>query len=96
MATNGKVGTWSPERWRASWDGSSIGLGVAQILAPRKVGRLIGVNPRHDFRCAFWVCANTSGLGILTHAGVRWVWSRWGATPWISRYRAVRFRPATF
>lgn len=80
MATNGKVGTWSPEKMARVLGWFSIGLGVAQILAPRKVGRLIGVNPRHYFLMrVLGLRELTSGLGILTQrrpAG--WVWSRVG------------------
>jgi uncharacterized membrane protein len=60
----------------------SIGLGLAQIGAPRTVARLIGVNDDDETKntmFAIGVREITSGIGILSRprpAG--WVWSRVG------------------
>jgi uncharacterized membrane protein len=60
----------------------SIGLGLAQIGAPRTVARLIGVNDDEETRNTMFAIGLreiTSGIGILTRprpAG--WVWSRVG------------------
>src|SRR5688572_20526020 len=55
----------------------SIGLGLAEILAPRAMARLIGV-PHHPILfTALGLREVTSGLGLLTQrrpAG--WLWSR--------------------
>ncbi|HKG22897.1 MAG TPA: cyclase/dehydrase, partial [Blastocatellia bacterium] len=58
----------------------SIGLGLAEVLAPRGLARLIGIRGDHPilFR-ALGVREILSGVGILTErrpAG--WVWSRVG------------------
>jgi uncharacterized membrane protein len=60
----------------------SIGLGLAQIGAPRTVARLIGVNDDDETRNTMFAIGLreiTSGIGILTRprpAG--WVWTRVG------------------
>ena len=55
----------------------SIGLGVAEILAPRALARLIGVRHRPILFAALGLRELTSGVGLLTQrrqAG--WLWSR--------------------
>ena len=79
-------GNWSPEdsaERRAKGLGwFSIGLGLAQIGAPRAVARLIGVNDDDETRNTMFAIGLreiTSGIGILTRprpAG--WVWGRVG------------------
>ena len=60
----------------------SIGLGLAQIAAPRAVARLIGVNDDDETRNTMFAVGLreiTSGIGILSRprpAG--WVWTRVG------------------
>jgi uncharacterized membrane protein len=60
----------------------SIGLGLAQIGAPRTVARLIGINDDDETRNTMFAIGLreiTSGIGILTRprpAG--WVWTRVG------------------
>jgi uncharacterized membrane protein len=60
----------------------SIGLGLAQITAPRAVARLIGVNDDDETRNTMFAVGLreiTSGIGILSRprpAG--WVWTRVG------------------
>lgn len=60
----------------------SIGLGLAQIGAPRTVARLIGVNDDDETRntmFAIGVRELTSGMGILSRPrSAGWVWSRVG------------------
>ncbi|MHC1763579.1 MAG: SRPBCC family protein [Verrucomicrobiia bacterium] len=80
MTTNYKVGNWSPEQMARCLGWFSIGLGVAQIIAPRAVARLVGLGPRQQYLMRMIGLRElTSGLGILTQrrpAG--WVWSRVG------------------
>ena len=55
----------------------SIGLGVAELLAPRKVGKTIGVRNHNTLMRVFGLREITSGIGILSRkkpAG--WMWSR--------------------
>jgi len=60
----------------------SIGLGLAQIGAPRSVARFIGINDDDETRNTMFAIGLreiTSGIGILSQrrpAG--WVWSRFG------------------
>jgi uncharacterized membrane protein len=60
----------------------SIGLGLAQIGAPRMVARLIGVNDDEETRKTMFAIGLreiTSGIGILSRPRpTGWVWSRVG------------------
>ncbi len=60
----------------------SIGLGLAQIAAPRTIARLIGVNDDDESRNTMFAVGLreiTSGVGILSRARpAGWVWSRVG------------------
>ena len=60
----------------------SIGLGLAEIAAPRAVARLIGVNDDEETRNTLFAVGLreiTSGIGILTKPRTAgWVWSRVG------------------
>ena len=60
----------------------SIGLGLAEIAAPRTMARLIGVNDDVETRntlFAFGLREITSGIGILSKPRpTGWVWSRVG------------------
>ncbi len=60
----------------------SIGLGLAQIGAPRAVARLIGINDDDETRNTMFAIGLreiTSGLGILSGSRpTGWVWSRVG------------------
>ena len=60
----------------------SIGLGLAQIGAPRAVARLIGVNDDEETRNTMFAIGLreiTSGIGILSRPRPSgWVWSRVG------------------
>jgi uncharacterized membrane protein len=60
----------------------SIGLGLAEIAAPRAVARLIGVNDDETTRNTLFVLGLreiTSGIGILTQPrSGGWAWSRVG------------------
>lgn len=80
MTTNYRVGNWSPEQMARCLGWFSIGLGVAQIIAPRAVARWVGLGPRQQYLMRMIGLRElTSGLGILTQrrpAG--WVWSRVG------------------
>lgn len=56
----------------------SVGLGVAELLAPRKVERAIGAGNRHKILTpALGLREITSGIGILTQKTPKeWLWSR--------------------
>jgi uncharacterized membrane protein len=60
----------------------SIGLGLAQIGAPRTVARMIGVNDDDETRNTMFAIGLreiTSGIGILSRPrSTGWVWSRVG------------------
>jgi uncharacterized membrane protein len=56
----------------------SIGLGLAEVLAPKKVSKLIGVRGKHDgLLRLFGLREITAGIGILTQKKpTGWLWSR--------------------
>jgi uncharacterized membrane protein len=55
----------------------SVGLGAAQVAAPRGVSRLIGVGDHARLMRAMGVRELPQGLGILARPGpVGWLWSR--------------------
>jgi len=56
----------------------SIGLGLAEVAAPRRVSKMIGVRGKEGTLRAFGVREITSGVGILTRGSrpTGWVWSR--------------------
>jgi uncharacterized membrane protein len=57
----------------------SIGLGLAEILAPRALGRAIGVGDHPAIMRALGVREITSGLGLLSQRATgAWAWSRVG------------------
>jgi len=80
MANNGRVGKWSPERLAEGLGWFSIGLGLAEVVAPRQVGRLIGVRRKHTFLLRLLGMREiASGVGILTRSRPSgWLWSRVG------------------
>ncbi len=80
MSNHGTVGKWSPNRLARGLGWFSIGLGLAEVIAPRQLGRLIGIRKEHRFLMrVLGLREITSGIGLLTQrrpAG--WVWSRVG------------------
>ena len=55
----------------------SLGLGLAQIMAPRRLGRAIGVGEHPALMRGLGVREISSGIGILTNDHpTNWVWSR--------------------
>jgi hypothetical protein len=55
----------------------SLGLGLAELLAPRKVARLIGVDEEHErLLQALGLREIASGLGILQGNPKHFLWSR--------------------
>jgi uncharacterized membrane protein len=56
----------------------SIGLGLAELLAPRQVGRAIGVGDRQRILRLMGIREIASGIGILRHQRPQaaWLWSR--------------------
>jgi uncharacterized membrane protein len=66
------------ERMSATLGWFSIGLGMAELLAPRAVGRLIGVKDHRPLP-ALGVREIVSGVGLLTQPhSAGWMWSRVG------------------
>jgi Predicted integral membrane protein len=70
------------ETWAQALGWFSIGLGVAQLAAPRAMARLIGVPDDHSSRntmLALGLREVTSGVGILSSPdSPAWLWSRVG------------------
>lgn len=57
----------------------SVGVGVAEILMPRAVSKIIGVDDRRGLMRALGVRELVSGIGILTNQNpTPWLWSRVG------------------
>jgi uncharacterized membrane protein len=55
----------------------SIGLGLTEVLVPRLVARVIGVQPHPALFCFLGVREIASGVGILTRRKpAEWLWSR--------------------
>lgn len=55
----------------------SLGLGVAELLAPRKLGRAIGVREHHGILPLLGLREIASGVGLLTQPQpTGWLWSR--------------------
>ena len=67
-----------PHRLAVALGWFSIGLGLAEILVPRQLSRLIGAPERPLLMRAFGVREITSGIGILATGPkpVAWTWSR--------------------
>src|ERR1041385_416003 len=79
MVSNGRKGKLNPEHLAQALGWFSIGVGVAELLAPRRVSKLAGITQRTWLIRLFGLREIASGLGILTQqrpAG--WVWSRVG------------------
>ena len=56
---------------------ASIGLGLAEVLAPRKVARLIGVSEDHErILQAMGLREIASGLGIMQGRAAHFLWGR--------------------
>src|SRR4051812_46003204 len=80
MSNDGRIGKWSPERMAEGLGWFSIGLGVAEVLAPRQLGRMIGLRRKHTFLLRLLGLREiASGLGILSkQRPAGWLWSRVG------------------
>lgn len=74
---NGRGG---PVRLARALGWFSLGLGLAELVAPRRLGRLIGVDGgRRGTLRAFGLREIVTGLGILGQARVpAWLWARTG------------------
>jgi hypothetical protein len=69
----------SSERLARGLGWFSIGLGLAQILAPRAIGRLVGIRNHRALIAAVGVREIASGIGILSQVKPKaWVWARVG------------------
>jgi len=79
MGSNGKTGKLNAQQLAHFLGWFSIGLGVAEVVAPRQLGRLIGIRGRRGLLRMFGLREIASGIGILTqHQPGSWVWSRVG------------------
>jgi len=57
----------------------SIGLGIAEVLAPRKVARLVGTRNHRNLMRIYGLREIAAGAGILTQSDpAPWLWSRVG------------------
>jgi uncharacterized membrane protein len=69
-----------PSRWAKGLGYFSIGLGLSQLLAPRKLARLIGVSDGRRTSLvmrAIGIRELTAGIGILSRRKPsRWLWAR--------------------
>lgn len=55
----------------------SIALGLAEIFAPRRVGRMVGAEGKKDLLQAYGLREFLSGLGILvSRRKAPWLWAR--------------------
>lgn len=77
MRNNGSVSASEGLARGLGW--FSIGLGLAQVLAPRSVASLIGVKNHSNLFRAVGLREIASGVGILAQVRPRgWVWARVG------------------
>jgi len=71
----------------------SIALGVAEMLAPRLLGRVTGVGPRTTLLPLMGAREIASGLGILSKGQKSgWLWSRVGGDAMDLALLAMAFR----
>src|SRR5688572_18469048 len=69
----------APQQLATALGWFSIGLGLAEILAPRTFGRAIGVGEHPGIIRALGVGEIASGLGLLSQRSTNaWAWSRVG------------------
>jgi uncharacterized membrane protein len=80
MGNNGRVGKFSPEQLAQCLGWFSIGLGLAQLLAPRQLSKVIGLQRENRYLLRLLGLREVaSGIGILTQRRpANWVWSRVG------------------
>ena len=77
MKYNGRYHASGQERLARCLGWFSIGLGLAEVLAPRAVARLIGAPARDGVFRGMGLREIASGIGILTQRDpTPWVWSR--------------------
>jgi uncharacterized membrane protein len=79
MENSRHTGNFNPERLAQGLGWFSLGLGLVEVLAPRRVSRWVGLSERPWLIRLFGLREMATGVGILTQrrpAG--WVWSRVG------------------
>src|SRR5581483_3751869 len=54
----------------------SVALGLAEVVAPKQLGRAIGINGKSSMLRAMGLREIASGVGILTQQRPGWMWSR--------------------
>ncbi len=76
---NGYAGRSPEEKLARGLGWFSIGLGLASLLAPRRVGKAIGVGEHSTLLRLIGMREIASGVGILTQRNASgWLWSRVG------------------
>ena len=79
MKTNGISTANTETKWARGLGWFSIALGVAQIAAPRKVGRLVGLANHSGLMRLIGLREVATGIGILSQARpTGWLWGRVG------------------
>src|SRR4051794_17780456 len=71
------IGSIDEQRLARALGWFSVALGLAEVVAPRQLGRAIGIDANPNLLRAMGLREIASGVGILTqeqHAG--WLWSR--------------------
>ena len=64
----------------------SIGLGLAELLAPRRVSRAAGMTKNDTLLRGYGLREIATGVGLLVARNPRpWLWGRWPATCWTWR-----------
>lgn len=77
MKTNGIVTTNTETKWARGLGWFSIALGVAQIAAPRKVGRFVGLTNHAGLMRLIGLREVATGIGILSQPRpTGWLWGR--------------------
>ena len=54
----------------------SLGLGLAEVTAPRALGRFVGLEDQATLVRALGAREIASGVGALTHRPAPWIWAR--------------------
>lgn len=73
MSTN----RWNARRLAKALGWFSIGLGVSEVLAPRALGRSLGMAHRAGLLRGYGLRELATGIAILSTGGrARWLWAR--------------------
>ncbi len=71
------TGGWDPDRIARGLGWFSIGLGVAEVIAPRTIARIVGSNNHTGWTRLFGLREIAAGIGILSASRKSaWLWGR--------------------